>query len=190
MSFFGRRDNAGSSSGSSGGSQDSALASSSASSGSRPQQRRITHVAPGTHIRGEVTGSTELLVEGVIEGEIRVDAPVMIGAEGVVQGPVSGQVVRIGGRVIGNVSAGDRVEVATSGTLEGDIQAPRIVIAEGAFFKGRVEMKNEKPEKPDKPAEKSDRDEAAEKAAEEARRPKVGGEPGRSTKATAESGKS
>ncbi len=189
MSIFGRRDNAGSSSGSSGGSQDSTLASSSASSassGSRPQQRRITHVAPGTHIRGEVTGSTELLVEGVIEGEIRVDAPVMIGAEGVVQGPVSGQVVRIGGRVVGNVSAGDRVEVATSGTLEGDIQAPRIVIAEGAFFKGRVEMKNEKTEKPaEKPAEKSDRD----KAAEEARRPKVGVEPGRSTKATAESGK-
>lgn len=155
------------------------------SSGSRTQARRITHVAPGTHIRGEVTGSTELLVEGVVEGEVRIDAPVMVGAEGVVQGPVSGQVVRIGGKVVGNVSAADRVEVATSGTLEGDIQAPRIVIAEGAFFKGRVEMKNEK-EKPsaDRPADRTD------KAAEEARRPKSGGEPGRSTKATAESGKS
>jgi len=53
--------------------------------------------------------------------------------------------VRISGRVTGNVAATDRVEVAASGILEGDIAAPRIVIAEGAFFKGRVEMRGEKP---------------------------------------------
>ena len=114
---------------------------------SRPQQRRITHIAPGSRIQGQLTGPTELLVEGEVEGEIRVDAAVMIGTEGVVHGPVSAQVVRIGGRVFGNVSAADRVEVAPSGSLEGDVAAPRIIIAEGAFFKGRVEMGGEK-EKP------------------------------------------
>lgn len=116
----------------------------------RPQQRRITHIAPGSRIQGQLTGPTELLVEGEVEGEIRVDAPVMIGTEGVVQGPVTAQVVRIGGRVFGNVTAADRVEVAPSGSLEGDVAAPRIIIAEGAFFKGRVEMGGT--EKPDKPA--------------------------------------
>src|SRR6185436_19319389 len=89
------------------------------------QKRRLTHVAAGTRIRGEVTGQTELLIEGEIEGEIRLDATVTVGAEGAVQGPVSAPIVRIGGKVTGNVTA------------------PRIVIAEGAFFKGRVEMHGE-----------------------------------------------
>ena len=107
------------------------------------QRRRVTHIASGTRIRGEVTGGSELLVEGEVEGEIRVDAAVTVGAEGHVQGPISAPVVRVNGRVNGNVDASDRVEVAAAGSLEGDIAAPRIIIAEGAFFKGRVEMKGD-----------------------------------------------
>ena len=156
MSIFGRRDNAGSSPSSG---KDASLTQ--APAPSRTQQRRITHIAPGSRVKGEITGPTELLVEGEVEGEIRVDSAVMIGSEGVVQGPIQAQVVRIGGRVFGNVSASERVEVAPSGTLEGDVSAPRIVIAEGAFFKGRVEMKGEKVEK-----------------AEEASRTRGAGEPG------------
>jgi cytoskeletal protein CcmA (bactofilin family) len=135
----------------------------------------MTHIAPGTRIQGEVSGPTELLIEGEIQGEVRVDAPVIIGAEGVVQGPITAHVVRVGGRVFGNVFATERVEVAPSGTLEGDIQSPRITIAEGAFFKGRVEMKGDRPDRPAK--------------TEEARQPKAGGEQGLSTKASAEPGK-
>lgn len=147
MSIFGRRENTGSAPASPGGSPDSTLSQTS----SRPQQRRITHVAPGTRIQGQLSGPTELLIEGEVEGEIRIDATVMIGTEGIVQGPVTAQVVRIGGRVFGNVTAADRIEVAPSGSLEGDVAAPRIVIAEGAFFKGRVEMTGNKPEnKPEK----------------------------------------
>ena len=136
MSIFGRRENTGPAPASSGGSADQP-------SPSRTQQRRITHVAPGSRIQGQLSGPTELLIEGEVEGEIRVDATVMIGSEGVVQGPVTAHVVRIGGRVFGNVTASDRVEVAPSGSLEGDVAAPRIIIAEGAFFKGRVEMMTE-----------------------------------------------
>ncbi len=149
MSIFGRRENTGSAPASPGGSQDQ-------SSPSRTQQRRITHVAPGSRIQGQLSGPTELLIEGEVEGEIRVDATVMIGSEGVVQGPVTAHVVRIGGRVFGNVNASDRVEVAPSGSLEGDVSAPRIIIAEGAFFKGRVEMTGtEKP--PSKPEKEQQR---------------------------------
>ncbi|HYG64745.1 MAG TPA: polymer-forming cytoskeletal protein [Thermoanaerobaculia bacterium] len=108
------------------------------------QRRRITHIAPGTRIRGEVTGSSELLVEGEVEGDIRVDSVVVVGAEGSIQGPINAQVVRIGGRVTGNVSAAERVEVSPAGSVEGDIAASRVVIAEGAFFKGRIEMSGEK----------------------------------------------
>jgi cytoskeletal protein CcmA (bactofilin family) len=105
---------------------------------------RVTQVAPGSRIEGEVTGSTELLIEGEIEGTVRVDAVVVIGAEGVVKGPVSGSVVKVIGRVTGNVRGSDRVEVGPAAILEGDISAPRVVIAEGAFFKGMVEMQGEK----------------------------------------------
>ena len=167
MSIFGRRENTSPTSASSGGSQDVTLSPASASS--RAQQHRITHIAPGSRVTGEISGSTELLVEGEVEGEIRVEAAVMIGSEGVVQGPVAAQVVRIGGRVFGNVTASERVEVAPSGTLEGDVAAPRIVIAEGAFFKGQVEMKGER--------------------AEEARRAKGAGEPGHQPRTSAEPGK-
>lgn len=124
---------------------------------SSSQKRRLTHIAAGTRIQGEVTGPTELLIEGEIEGEIRLQATVTIGAEGAVQGPISAPLVRVGGRVVGNVTASDRVEVAPSGSVEGDISAPRIIIAEGAFFRGRVEMRGEE--------------------AQEERRPRGGGEP-------------
>lgn len=159
MSIFGRRENTGSAPASSGGSTDQP------STASRPQQRRITHVAPGSRIQGQLSGPTELLIEGEVEGEIRVDAVVMVGTEGVVQGPVTAHVVRIGGRVFGNVSASDRVEVAPSGSLEGDVAAPRIIIAEGAFFKGRVEMTGA-----DKPQSRPEKDH---------RQPKGSPEPGK-----------
>jgi cytoskeletal protein CcmA (bactofilin family) len=106
--------------------------------------RRLTHIAAGTRLQGEVTGGTELLIEGEIEGEVRVDAMVTVGAEGAVTGPIAAPVVRIGGRVVGDVMASDRVEVSPSGSLEGNISAPRIVIAEGAFFKGIVDMRKDR----------------------------------------------
>jgi cytoskeletal protein CcmA (bactofilin family) len=154
MSIF-RRNDPGSPSGSSSGSDSvSPSHSSSASSSGAAQRRRVTHIAPGTRVVGQLTGPTELLIEGEVEGEIRVDVAVMIGADGVVKGPVSANVVRVGGRIEGNVQAAERVEVAPSGTLEGDITAPRVVIAEGAFFKGRVEMRPQEKKAAEPPPER------------------------------------
>lgn len=134
MSIF-RRENGPASPASSGGPSDSPSPS---------QKRRLTHIAAGTLVQGTVSGPTELLIEGEVHGEIRVDSLVMIGGDGSVEGPVFAPVVRVGGRVVGDVRATDRVEVAASGSLEGDVSAPRVVIAEGAFFKGRIEMTGEK----------------------------------------------
>jgi cytoskeletal protein CcmA (bactofilin family) len=168
MSLF-RRGDSSSPSASSGGSSDLSSAPSHSSSAPKAERRRVTHIAPGTRVQGLLSGPTELLIEGEVEGEIRVDASVMIGADGVVKGPVSANNVRVGGRVEGNVQAVERVEVAPSGSLEGDIAAPRVVIAEGAFFKGRVEMrsdrggKSEKSERQEKPQERpQERQERAE----------------------------
>ena len=146
--------------------------SSSSSSSSSAQRRRVTHVAAGSRVEGKLSGPTELLIEGEVHGEIQVESAVMIGSEGVVYGPISAQVVRVGGRVVGDVQATERVEVAPSGSLEGDIAAPRVIIAEGSFFKGRVEMRSEKDNK--------------DKASEPRRK---GGDAGAPQKAAAESGK-
>lgn len=103
---------------------------------------RLTRIAAGTRLQGAVTGDTELRIDGEVAGEVRIEAMVTVGPEGVVTGPITAQIVRIGGRVVGEVSASDRVEVSPSGSLEGDITAPRVVIAEGAFFKGKVAMRS------------------------------------------------
>lgn len=132
MSIFRRENNA-----------SPAAAGTSSEPSNHSQRRGLTHIAPGTLVRGEVAGNTELLIEGEIQGEVRLGAAVTVGAEGAVEGPVAAPVVRIAGRVIGDVTATDRVEVTPSGSLEGDIRAPRVVVAEGAFFKGRVEMRGD-----------------------------------------------
>jgi cytoskeletal protein CcmA (bactofilin family) len=174
MALFRSRDTGSSSPASPGGSADSPSPSPSLSSSSA-QRRRVTHIAAGSRVEGLLTGPTELLIEGEVDGEIRVDSAVMIGTDGVVRGPIAAQVVRVGGRVIGNVQASDRVEVAPSGGLEGDIAAPRVVIAEGAFFKGRIDMRSDR-----------DKEKDNDKAPEPRRK---GAEAGAPQKASAESGK-
>ncbi|HKH47880.1 MAG TPA: polymer-forming cytoskeletal protein [Thermoanaerobaculia bacterium] len=173
MALF-RRDTGSSSPASPGGSSDSPSPSLSSSSSSSAQRRRVTHIAAGSKIEGKLSGPTELLIEGEVEGEIRVESAVMVGTEGVVRGPISAQVIRVGGRVVGDVQAADRVEVAPSGSLEGDISAPRVVIAEGAFFKGRIDMRSDRDKEKDK-----------DKAPEPRRK---GAEAGAPQKASAESG--
>jgi len=116
--------------------------------------KSATLVAPGTKIVGKVTGSTEVVVEGELEGELRVDGGAVIGTAGIVRGEIGARTVRVGGKVFGNIRGGERVEVLASGALEGDVSAPRVVIAEGAFFKGKVEMTGGKGD--DKPAVKAE----------------------------------
>ncbi|HLX08823.1 MAG TPA: polymer-forming cytoskeletal protein [Thermoanaerobaculia bacterium] len=108
----------------------------------------VTVVAPGTRVQGKVTGATELQIAGELDGEVRVEALVVVVAGGAVTGPIHGQVVRVAGQVAGNVSGSERVEVGAGGSVEGDITAPRVTIAEGAFFKGKIEMQSEKNREP------------------------------------------
>jgi cytoskeletal protein CcmA (bactofilin family) len=112
----------------------------------------VTLIAAGTRLKGEVSGATEVQVEGEIEGNVKVPALVMVSAGGTVRGPIEASVVRVVGKVVGDVTATDRVEVGPAGSLEGDIAAPRVVIAEGAFFRGKIDMKGEQNREPRRPA--------------------------------------
>ena len=106
----------------------------------------VTYIAPGTRITGELGGTTDVQIEGEIAGNVAVDALVVVGARGSVLGSLQGKAVRVSGQVAGNVTAAERVEVGAAGSVEGDIAAPRVVIAEGAFFKGKIEMSDQNPE--------------------------------------------
>lgn len=117
---------------------------------SNPETRsdRATLVAPGSKITGQITGTAELVVEGEVDGEIHLDSRVVVGSGGFVHGQIQARAVQVGGKVTGNIRGTERVEVLASGSLEGDVMAPRVVIAEGAFFKGKVEMTDKVATKP------------------------------------------
>ncbi|MDH4229428.1 MAG: polymer-forming cytoskeletal protein [Nitrospirota bacterium] len=92
-------------------------------------------------IKGELSGNEDLVVEGTVEGKISlVENSVVIGSEGRVTANVFARIVTITGKVEGDVTASERVEITASGSIKGNIRAPRLVINDGAFFQGSVEM--------------------------------------------------
>jgi cytoskeletal protein CcmA (bactofilin family) len=111
-------------------------------------QTTSTEIARGTKIVGEVHGSAELRIHGEVEGRLHVDGSVVITESGKVQGEVHARTVEVGGKMVGNVVGRESVAILANGSLEGDVVSPRMSIADGAFFKGRVEMSGEDAAKP------------------------------------------
>jgi cytoskeletal protein CcmA (bactofilin family) len=99
-----------------------------------------TTIARGSKVKGSITGSTALRVEGEVDGRIRIEGLVDVAQSGLVKGQVHAETVRVSGKLVGNVTGKTRVEVLAGGRLEGDVSAPAFVIIEGAFYKGQVEM--------------------------------------------------
>jgi cytoskeletal protein CcmA (bactofilin family) len=97
-------------------------------------------VGAKTTFKGEVTGDEDVLVEGVVEGQIHITKDLRVGPGGVVKAKVQAQSVVVSGEIVGDCSATHRVEIQASGKLLGNIRAPRVVIAEGASFKGMSDM--------------------------------------------------
>jgi len=93
-----------------------------------------------TQFKGELTGSEPVLVEGLVEGTIRITGPLRVGPGGTVKATVSAQSVVVAGEIVGDCHAADRVEIEASGRLTGNIRAPRVVIVEGATFRGTSDM--------------------------------------------------
>jgi cytoskeletal protein CcmA (bactofilin family) len=108
-------------------------------------------IAVGSVVKGEVTGRADLTVLGEVQGPINLgEARLEVADGGLVKGEIRARSVRIAGRVTGNVRGEEWVEILASGALEGDLAAGRVIVAEGAFFKGSVEMLGEKPAAPKK----------------------------------------
>ena len=101
---------------------------------------QATHITAGVKFKGQISGNTEIIIDGEVEGRLDVQASVAVGQNGKVDGDIVARSVSVGGRVMGNVKASETFELLASGRIEGDVTAPRVIIAEGAFFKGNVEM--------------------------------------------------
>jgi cytoskeletal protein CcmA (bactofilin family) len=93
-----------------------------------------------TIVKGEVGGDEDVIVEGTIEGRVRLNRDLRVSTGGVVRATVEAQSVIVSGEVVGDCTASQRVEIQATGRLTGNIRAPRIVIAEGALFKGTSDM--------------------------------------------------
>lgn len=92
-------------------------------------------------IKGEVTGSESLYIDGRVEGSINLPGNrVTVGRNGVVSANITAREIVILGKVRGNVNASDRFDIRSEGSLTGDIVAQRVSIEEGAFFKGAIEI--------------------------------------------------
>ena len=102
---------------------------------------KIVNIGQSIHIKGELTGSEDLTIEGKVEGKVFLkDHNLTVGANGKIVAEIQAKTVMVLGEVTGNITADDKVEVAATGTMRGDIQAPRVVLADGAKFKGAIDM--------------------------------------------------
>ena len=107
----------------------------------KPSMDKIVNIGQSIHIKGELTGNEDLTIEGKVEGKVFLkDHNLTVGANGKIVAEVQAKTVMVLGEITGNITADDKVEVAATGTMRGDIQAPRVVLADGAKFKGAIDM--------------------------------------------------
>jgi cytoskeletal protein CcmA (bactofilin family) len=104
-------------------------------------EKDIVNIGKSVVIKGELNGSEDLTIEGHVEGTIQLREHVLtIGPNGRIKAQVFAKSVIVLGEVTGNVTASDKVDIRDNGSVDGDIVSPRVAIAEGAHFRGSVDM--------------------------------------------------
>ena len=103
--------------------------------------RDVVNIGKSVVIKGELNGSEDLTIEGQVEGKIELkDHVLTIGPNGKIKAQVFAKALIVLGEVNGNVNATEKVEIRDGGSVDGDIISPRVAIAEGAHFRGSVDM--------------------------------------------------
>ncbi len=102
---------------------------------------RLANIGKSVRIKGELSGNEDITVDGTVEGKIDLKGHnLTIGPNGNITADVFAKNVLIIGKITGDVTADDRVEVTEGGTVQGDIHAPRVSLADGARFSGKIDM--------------------------------------------------
>jgi len=100
-------------------------------------------------IKGELSGSEDLTIEGQVDGKIELRQNILtIGPNGRIKAEIFAKAVVVQGEVVGNITATEKVDIRDAGSVDGDLAAPRIAIADGAHFRGSIDMKREGGAKP------------------------------------------
>jgi len=99
-----------------------------------------SRISSGLKIRGEITGSSDMYIDGDVQGKVRIGSgSLTIGANGRVQADLEAREIIVNGSVVGNLKADDRVQLGSTGSVQGGIVTPRIGIDDGARLRGNVE---------------------------------------------------
>lgn len=108
---------------------------------SRSMREDVVNIGKSVVIKGELNGSEDLTVEGHVDGKIELkDHVLTIGPHGRIKAEIFAKAVVVLGEVAGNINASEKVDIRENGSVDGDIVAPRVAIAEGAHFRGSVDM--------------------------------------------------
>ncbi|MBK8214815.1 MAG: polymer-forming cytoskeletal protein [Myxococcales bacterium] len=99
-----------------------------------------TVIGAGITIEGEVTSDDDVVVQGTLRGKLHAKEGVTVDAGAIVEADVSAGPIRVSGQVTGNLTSNDRVDLANGARVVGNVKAARITIADGAQFKGNVDM--------------------------------------------------
>jgi cytoskeletal protein CcmA (bactofilin family) len=102
---------------------------------------KLINLGKSMRIKGELSGDEDLTIEGRLDGKITLgEHALTIGSNGQIKAEIRAKSVVIAGELVGNVTATDKVEVASTGSVLGDLRAPRVVLADGARFRGSIDM--------------------------------------------------
>jgi cytoskeletal protein CcmA (bactofilin family) len=105
--------------------------------------RDVLNIGKSVVIKGELNGSEDLTVEGSVDGTIELKEHVLtIGPHGQIKAEIFAKAVIVLGKVTGNVTASEKVDIRDNGSVDGNIVSPRVAIAEGAHFRGSVDMQH------------------------------------------------
>ena len=113
-------------------------------------ERDMVNIGKSVVIKGELSGSEDLTIEGEVDGKIELRQNVLtIGPNGKIKAQVFAKSVVVQGEVHGNITATEKVDIRDSGSVDGDVVAPRVSISDGAHFRGSIDMQRAGEKRPD-----------------------------------------
>lgn len=118
----------------------------------------VSFIGQNVTFDGTLTGTESVVIEGNVRGKINLQADLRIGLKARIEAEVHAKNVTIEGTIVGNASADNRLELMQSANVEGNIKAPKVIVAEGAKFRGAVDMGSQRPKDASAPGDHKEKE--------------------------------